>query len=152
MPVPSDWRHAPNHLLAMVSSLADRPAPGPRGEPTPEQWAALVRRVVDSVWSTAWVAGAAYAQSIAPPAPIVFEAPPPAGGVTSRLVADVVAMAWPAERLPRDAVDGCRVAARDLLAVGVPPHQVAASLRRVFEALQVDGEAATRLAQATPSA
>lgn len=71
-PVSLEWRFAPDHMYAAVAALADRPAPGPTGEPTAEQWNGLVRRVVDLVWSTGWMAGAAHAASLAPAAPIVI--------------------------------------------------------------------------------
>lgn len=56
---PGDWHHAPDHLIALVAALcAPPPRPGPTGEPTPGQWYGQIRRVVDQIWSTAWLAGA----------------------------------------------------------------------------------------------
>lgn len=82
-PVTLEWRFAPEHMYAAVAALAQRPAPGPTGEPTAEQWNGLVRRVVDLVWSTGWMEGAAYAASLAPAAPIVI--PAEVAGSLSRL-------------------------------------------------------------------
>lgn len=55
---PGDWHHAPDHLVGLVAALAGRPPRSPTGEPTPQQWYAQIRRVVDQVWADGWLAGA----------------------------------------------------------------------------------------------
>lgn len=74
---PGDWHHAPDHLVAMVAALAGPPPRSPTGEPTVQQWYGQIRRVVDQVWSTAWLAGSADVIAQLPPPPIVFSGPPP---------------------------------------------------------------------------
>jgi len=55
---PGDWHHAPDHLVALVAALTGPPPRTLTGEPTAEQWYRQIRRVVDQVWSTGWLAGA----------------------------------------------------------------------------------------------
>lgn len=55
---PGDWHHAPDHLVGLVAALAGPPPRSPTGEPTPQQWYAQIRRVVDQVWADGWLAGA----------------------------------------------------------------------------------------------
>jgi len=71
--LPSDWRHAPDHLVGLVAALAPMPPPGPTGEPTREQWHRQLRRVVDEVWSTGWWAGAADHAARTPPGPMLLQ-------------------------------------------------------------------------------
>ena len=68
---PGDWHHAPDHLVALIAALAPCPPPGPTGEPTYAHWYANLRRVVDQVWSTGWLAGASDALANLPPQPIM---------------------------------------------------------------------------------
>lgn len=67
---PTDWHHAPDHLVGLVAALAGPSPIGPTGQPTPQQWHAQIRRVVDQIWSTAWLAGATDTAARMPPPPI----------------------------------------------------------------------------------
>jgi len=95
--LPSDWRHAPDHLVGLVAALAPMPPPGPTGEPTREQWHGQLRRVVDEVWSTGWWAGAAD-HAARTPAPMLLQGPAETG-----LRPAVAALPGPAAQPPGDA-------------------------------------------------
>lgn len=101
-PPPGDWHHAPDHLVGLVAALAGPPPRTPTGEPTPAQWYGQLRRVVDQVWSTAWLAGATdYAARIPARIEIVPGTPLPpatAAGEARYAVGRASVPDWPAGR------------------------------------------------------
>lgn len=72
-----DLRHAPDHVVALIATLAGAPPHAPEyGGPMPgEVWVAQVRRVADEVWREAHQAGRLYQAEIQA-RPIVIDVKP----------------------------------------------------------------------------